>query len=64
VLLAAHERGLAGYWRTPGVLRSPTGWRHSGSATTSGSSRCCIRNRLSGAAILERGDARVTTHLD
>ncbi len=25
VLLAAHGRGLAGYWRTPGVLRTPTG---------------------------------------
>lgn len=25
VLLAAHARGLASYWRTPGVLRSPEG---------------------------------------
>jgi nitroreductase len=25
VLLAAHARGLAGYWRTPGVLRSDAG---------------------------------------
>ena len=25
VLLAAHGRGLAGYWRTPGVLRTPSG---------------------------------------
>jgi nitroreductase len=25
VLLAAHGRGLAGYWRTPGVLRSQEG---------------------------------------
>src|SRR6059058_1591986 len=25
VLLAAHERGLVGYWRTPGVLRTPEG---------------------------------------
>jgi nitroreductase len=25
VLLAAHGRGLAGYWRTPGVLREPAG---------------------------------------
>ena len=25
VLLAAHARGLAGYWRTPGVLRAPDG---------------------------------------
>jgi nitroreductase len=25
VLLAAHGRGLAGYWRTPGVLRDPDG---------------------------------------
>jgi nitroreductase len=25
VLLAAHDRGLAGYWRTPGVLRTPGG---------------------------------------
>lgn len=27
VLLAAHARGLAGYWRTPGVLRSEQGRR-------------------------------------
>ena len=25
VLLAAHERGLGGYWRTPAVLREPAG---------------------------------------
>ena len=25
VLLAAHDRGLGGYWRTPGVLRTPGG---------------------------------------
>jgi nitroreductase len=25
VLLAAHDRGLVGYWRTPDVLRDPTG---------------------------------------
>jgi nitroreductase len=25
VLLAAHGRGLAGYWRTPAVLREPSG---------------------------------------
>jgi nitroreductase len=25
VLLASHARGLAGYWRTPAVLRSPEG---------------------------------------
>ncbi len=25
ILLAAHGRGLAGYWRTPAVLRSPQG---------------------------------------
>jgi len=25
VLLAAHDRGLVGYWRTPGVLRTPDG---------------------------------------
>jgi nitroreductase len=25
VLLAAHDRGLAGYWRTPAVLRDPSG---------------------------------------
>jgi nitroreductase len=27
VLLAAHARGLAGYWRTPGVLRTEAGRR-------------------------------------
>jgi nitroreductase len=25
VLLAAHARGYAGYWRTPGILRTPEG---------------------------------------
>ena len=25
LLLAAHGRGLAGYWRTPGVLRTDAG---------------------------------------
>ena len=25
MLLAAHGRGLAGYWRTPGVLRTAAG---------------------------------------
>ena len=25
VLLVAHARGLGGYWRTPGVLRTPEG---------------------------------------
>jgi nitroreductase len=25
LLLAAHARGLAGYWRTPAALRSPEG---------------------------------------
>ena len=25
MLLAAHARGLAGYWRTPAVLRTPEG---------------------------------------
>lgn len=25
VLLAAHSRGLGGYWRTPGILRDPAG---------------------------------------
>jgi nitroreductase len=25
VLVAAHGRGLSGYWRTPGVLRTPAG---------------------------------------
>ena len=27
VLLAAHGRGLVGYWRTPGVMRTPEGLR-------------------------------------
>jgi nitroreductase len=30
VLLAAHSRGLGGYWRTPGVLRIPEGCRACG----------------------------------
>jgi nitroreductase len=32
VLLAAHARGLAGYWRTPGVLRAEEGRRAVGLA--------------------------------
>ena len=27
MLLGAHARGLAGYWRTPAVLRTPEGRR-------------------------------------
>jgi nitroreductase len=30
VLLGAHERGLAGYWRTPAVLRTQAGRRAAG----------------------------------
>jgi nitroreductase len=30
VLLAAHARGLAGYWRTPAVLRTPGGCEAAG----------------------------------
>ena len=30
VLLAAHARGLAGYWRTPAVLRTPGGCHAAG----------------------------------
>ena len=30
VLLAAHERGLGGYWRTPAVLREPGGFEACG----------------------------------
>lgn len=34
LLLAAHGRGLAGYWRTPGVLRTPDGRTALGLADT------------------------------
>lgn len=34
VLLAAHARGLAGYWRTPDVLRAPAGREAVGLADT------------------------------
>ena len=34
VLLGAHARGLAGYWRTPSVLRTPEGLRALGIPTT------------------------------
>jgi nitroreductase len=33
VLLAAHARGLAGYWRTPAVLRTPEGRAAAGVAS-------------------------------
>jgi nitroreductase len=32
VLLAAHGRGLVGYWRTPAILREPEGQRAVGMA--------------------------------
>ena len=38
VLLAAHARGLVGYWRTPGVLRTPEGRAAVGSGPASASS--------------------------
>jgi nitroreductase len=36
VLLAAHGRGLAGYWRTPAVLRTDAGRKAVGMAATEG----------------------------
>ena len=38
VLLAAHARGLVGYWRTPGVLRTPEGARRGRARTTTSAS--------------------------
>ena len=38
VLLGAHARGLAGYWRTPAVLRTDAGRTRSAWGTGSGSS--------------------------
>ena len=39
VLLAAHARGLASYWRTPALLETPEGRAASASPTTRSSSR-------------------------
>ena len=41
LLLAAHARGLAGYWRTPGVLRSDAGLEALGIGATSDSWGWC-----------------------
>ena len=41
VLLGAHARGLAGYWRTPAVLRGEAGRAAVGCPRTSASSGCC-----------------------
>ena len=38
VLLAAHDRGLASYWRTPAVFETPAGRAAAGSRTTRSSS--------------------------
>ena len=40
VLLAATERGIASYWRTPGVLRTTPAARRSASRAASASSAC------------------------
>ena len=46
VLLAAHDRGLGGYWRTPGVLTTPAGpGRAAGSRTARRSSACSTSAR-------------------
>ncbi len=47
VLLAAHERGLGGYWRTPGVLRTPEG-----------RAACGIPDGEAGLGLLHLGQAR------
>jgi nitroreductase len=47
VLLAAHERGLGGYWRTPGVLR-----------TQEGRAACGIPNGEAVLGLLHLGEAR------
>jgi nitroreductase len=49
VLLAAHERGLGGYWRTPAVLR-----------TTEGRAACAIPDDETVLALLHLGEARGT----
>ena len=48
VLLAATERGLATYWRTPAVLRTTRGREAAGVRTANACSRCCISVRRSG----------------
>jgi nitroreductase len=47
VLLAAHERGLGGYWRTPGVLR-----------TAEGRAACGIEPGERVLGLIHLGDAR------
>jgi nitroreductase len=47
VLLAAHDRGLGGYWRTPGVLRTPEG-----------RAACGIPEREAVLGLLHLGEAR------
>ena len=47
VLLAAHDRGLGGYWRTPEVLRTPAG-----------RAACGIPENEATLALLHLGEAR------
>ena len=47
VLLAAHERGLGGYWRTPAVMRTPEG-----------RAACGIADDEAVLALLHLGEAR------
>ncbi len=54
VLLGAHARGLAGYWRTPAVLRTPERPRRAGG----GRRRACDRPAAPRAAAPGAGGAR------
>ena len=57
VLLAAHGRGLAGYWRTPAVLREDAGRRAVGSPRR----RAGGRPAPSGKGLPTQGGARAAT---
>ena len=65
VLLAAHDRGLGGYWRTPGVLRTRGGPRRVRDPGRRGGARpAAPRRGQRGEARARAGAARhVVTHL-
>ena len=59
VLLGAHDRGLAAYWRTPGVLRAPAGREALGIAGRGDGRRADLpRPAGPGAAAARAGRAR------
>ena len=65
VLLAAHGRGLAGYWRTPAVLRTDAGRAALGARRRARHRPAAPRSAAPGArGTRARADRAVVTYLD